>query len=81
MALKDSEGIRLLVWRNLPQGGRQDISAAVRLGAGRANPFGWSESDLIWRKQKIGELYCGYPERMESGFHAEWEDEAAAADP
>lgn len=48
----------------------EDITQDVILANGRSNPFGWSVYDLMHMQpvygvtipQKIGLLYCGYPE-------------------
>jgi hypothetical protein len=38
---------------------KKDISYEIELKNGKANPFGWSQSEVWHEGKRIGFLYCG----------------------
>ena len=52
----------------------QDILSGLEMRNGKANPFGYSTSE-VWLKEEAGEvqvgsLYCGEPQDLREGFGA-----------
>lgn len=53
-----------------------DITYGIDLKNGKANAFGWSTYEVWlkehagedWIEYQIGDLYCGEPKNMSSGF-------------
>lgn len=45
-----------------------DISDDITLENRKANPFGWSQSEIHYEGKRIGWLESGYPMDFEPGF-------------
>ena len=50
---------------------RIDISNEVKLKNGKANPFGWSQSEIHYKDKRIGWVENGYPSDFEDGYEFE----------
>lgn len=48
-----------------------DISDDIELRNGKANPFGWSQSEIFYKDESIGWLYCGEPTDFKDGYKYE----------
>ena len=47
---------------------KKDIFNDVELKNGKANPFGWSQYEIYYKRKRIGWLESGYPMDFEKGF-------------